>query len=99
MFTGINTKEYKGGQWKEAMFEICLKIYGYYLGDSLDNFIKFRGEDFVLKGKKKAKKVEAVPKDIDDEGSSSSQHLNDGNHFKSKLSNIYQQLSSTFASC
>ena len=63
------------------MFEICLKIYGYYLGDSLDNFIKFRGEDFVLKGKKKAKKVDAAPKDIHDEGSSSSQHLNDGNHF------------------
>ena len=36
---------------------------------------------FVLKGKKKAKKVDAAPKDTHDEGSSSSQHLDDGNHF------------------
>jgi hypothetical protein len=61
-FRGVNTKEYKGGKWKEAMHEIIVKIYRYHLGNEMDNYIQFRDENFEYKKtsrKPKPKKVAA----------------------------------------
>ena len=61
-FSGVNTKEYKGGKWKEAMHEIIVKIYRYHLGNEMDNYIQFRDENFEYKKtsrKPKPKKVAA----------------------------------------
>jgi hypothetical protein len=43
-FTGVNTK-------KQAMFEIILAIYRFYLGDKVDDFYLDRLEGFNIKKK------------------------------------------------
>ena len=71
-FGRVNTKEYKGGKWKEAMHEILIKMYGYYLGDRIDMFIQHRDKTFVYE---KTKKTTASASSVSSLPSSSSAEM------------------------